>query len=108
MVYSHSSFYRWATKLRAEACDAVPSNCLFLFCGRRRNRIKALMHEPDGYVLLYKRLTGFGAYRWPRNKSEVRNFTWKEFEWLIKDKMNNKQLQSLLPWSKDAIEKCHN
>ena len=23
-------------------------------------------------------------------------------------KMNNEQLQSLLPWSQDAIEKCHN
>ena len=41
------------------------------------------MHEPDGYVLLYKRLTGFGAYQWHRNKSEIRNLTWKEFEWLM-------------------------
>ena len=24
------------------------------------------------------------------------------------NKMNNEQLQSLLPWSQDAIEKCHN
>ncbi|MQN00740.1 MAG: transposase [bacterium LCO1.1] len=33
------------------------SNSLFLFCGKRRDRIKAILHEPDGMVLLYKRLT---------------------------------------------------
>lgn len=30
------------------------SSALFLFCGRRRDRIKALFREPDGFVLLYK------------------------------------------------------
>lgn len=33
------------------------SSALFLFCGRRRDRIKALFHEPDGFVLIYKRLS---------------------------------------------------
>ena len=27
------------------------SSALFLFCGRRRDRIKALFREPDGFVL---------------------------------------------------------
>lgn len=36
---------------------------LFLFCGRRCDRIKALLKEPDGYVLIYKRLTAqYGRY----------------------------------------------
>lgn len=59
------------------------SNCLFLFCGRRRDRIKGILHENDGYVLLYKRLTGSGYYKWPRNESEVKNLTWREFNWLM-------------------------
>lgn len=59
-------------------------NSLFLFCGRRADRIKALLKEPDGYVLIYKRLTAVqGRYRWPRKASEVRNLTWKEFDWLM-------------------------
>ena len=38
------------------------SNSLFLFCGRRRDRIKALLWEGDGFVLLYKRVeTGYDA-----------------------------------------------
>ena len=54
------------------------ASALFLFCGRRRDRIKALFHEPDGYVLIYKRLSVEGGYQWPRNKDEVRNLTWRE------------------------------
>ena len=57
---------------------------LFLFCGRRCDRIKALIWEGDGYVLLYKRLdVENGRYRWPRDKSEVRNLTWQQFDWLM-------------------------
>ena len=32
------------------------SSALYLFCGKRSDRIKALLHESDGFVLLYKRL----------------------------------------------------
>ena len=57
---------------------------LFLFCGRRCDRIKALMKEPDGFVLIYKRLTArHGRYQWPRDKSEARALTWREFDWLM-------------------------
>lgn len=33
-----------------------PGHSVYLFCGKRCDRIKVLFHEPDGYVLLYKRL----------------------------------------------------
>ncbi len=41
------------------------TNTLFLFCGRRRDRIKGLYREQDGFILLYKRLER-GVYQWPR------------------------------------------
>ena len=31
-------------------------NSIYLFCGKRCDRIKVLLREKDGYVLLYKRL----------------------------------------------------
>lgn len=31
-------------------------NAIYLFCGRRSDRIKVLLHEREGFVLLYKDL----------------------------------------------------
>lgn len=58
------------------------TNTLFLFCGRRRDRIKALYWEGNGFVLLYKRLES-GAFQWPRNETEVRQLTAQQYRWLM-------------------------
>lgn len=61
----------------------VNHRSIYLFCGRRCDRIKVLLKEEDGLVLLYKRLDVEGRYRWPRNESEVRPLTWRQFDWLM-------------------------
>lgn len=59
-------------------------NAIYLFCGRRSDRIKVLLHEREGFVLLYKRLdANVGKYRWPRNRNEVKPITWRQFDWLM-------------------------
>lgn len=58
------------------------SRALFLFCGRRRDRIKAILWEGDGFLLLYKRLDN-GCFRWPRNEFEAKLLTEQEVRWLF-------------------------
>ena len=55
---------------------------LFLFCGRRSDRIKALYWDGNGFVLLYKRLER-GNYQWPRNGKEARAVTPQQYRWLM-------------------------
>ena len=55
---------------------------LFLFCGKRHDRMKALLWEGDGFVLLYKRLEN-GYYQWPNTASEARAITWEQFTRLM-------------------------
>ena len=56
---------------------------LFIFCGKRCDRIKVLLWEGDGFVLLYKRLEAEGRFRWPRKESEASLITWQQFDWLM-------------------------
>ena len=60
----------------------VFSGSLFLFCGKCCGRLKALLWEEDGFVLLYKRLEN-GKYKWPRDSNEAKLITPKEFRWLL-------------------------
>jgi transposase len=58
------------------------SGSLFLFCGKRRDRMKALLWAGDGFLLLYKRLDN-GNFQWPRNTAEARLLTHEQYIWLM-------------------------
>ena len=58
------------------------TNTLFLFCGRRCDRIKALYWEGNGFVLLYKRLEN-GRFQWPRSGAEAKALTPQQYRWLM-------------------------
>ncbi len=52
------------------------SDRLFLFCNRSRNRLKALVWDKNGFIMLYKRLDGAGAkFNWPNEPEQMRDIT---------------------------------
>lgn len=55
---------------------------LFLFCGRAAKKIKGLVWEKDGFLLLYKRVDK-GSYIWPRTPGEAMSLTQEQFERLM-------------------------
>ena len=58
--------------------DPFQKHILFLFCGKRTDRIKGLVWEGDGFLLLYKRLN-IGGFSWPRTKEEAMEITPEQF-----------------------------
>ena len=62
---------------------------LFLFCGRRTDRIKALYWTGDGYILLYKRPSN-GRFQRPRSDAEL--------------KLLDSALEQILTRTNDAFE----
>ncbi len=55
---------------------------LFLFCGHRLDRIKGLLWQGTGFLLLYKRLED-GRLSWPRNTQEAAELTEEQFHYLM-------------------------
>ena len=62
--------------------QTLDESSIFLFCGHRADRIKALYWDGTGYVLLYKRLTE-KRFQWPRNEQELKLLTKQEIRWLM-------------------------
>ena len=62
--------------------EPYQKNVLFLFCGTKSDRIKGLVWEGDGYLLLYKRIAD-GRFRWPRNSEEAAQISQEQYHRLL-------------------------
>ena len=67
-----------AALVQTQFGQEMDETSLYLFCGRRADRIKALYWDGTGYILLYKRLTE-KRFQWPRSEAELRKLTLQEF-----------------------------
>lgn len=55
---------------------------LFLFCGRRTDRIKGLLWMGNGFLLFYKRFED-GHLDWPRSRQEAAQLSEEDFRLLM-------------------------
>ena len=63
--------------------DPLEKGTLFLFCGRRNDRIRGLTFEGDGFLLITKRLSGQNRFQWPRNEEDMKNITMEQYRNLM-------------------------
>ena len=76
--------------------DPYEKNVLFLFCGRKSDRIKCLLWEGDGFHLMYKRLED-GKFQWPKDEEEARRITQGQFEWLMRGHTVERSIREAKP-----------
>lgn len=62
--------------------DPFEKGTLFLFCGQRSDRIKGLLWQGTGFLLLYKRIED-GRLSWPRTTQEAAELTEEQFHYLM-------------------------
>ena len=62
--------------------DPFEKDVLFLFCGVRNDRIKRLLWEGTGFLLLYKRLEA-GSFSWPSTLEEAVELTREQYQLLM-------------------------
>ncbi|MCL6577428.1 IS66 family insertion sequence element accessory protein TnpB [Kyrpidia sp.] len=59
------------------------SPCLFAFCNRKRDKLKILQWDHNGFWLHYRRLER-GTFQWPdENPSGTLKITRRQLQWLL-------------------------
>ena len=63
--------------------DPFASGYVFIFFNRRRNSIKVLRYDANGFVLATKKLLDGMKFQWPKDEKEVDEISEKQLEWLL-------------------------
>lgn len=59
------------------------SPCLFVFCNRKRDKLKILQWEHNGFWLHYRRLER-GTFKWPSDKDTApMHISTRQLRWLL-------------------------
>ena len=72
-----------ATLVRlAYGLDPLEEGTLFLFCGKKKDRIRGLLFEGIGFCLFTLRLSD-GRFQWPNTPDEARDITLEQYRRLL-------------------------
>lgn len=57
----------------------------YIFCNKKRDSIKVLCYDKNGFVLAQKSLLNSEKMKfcWPRNSKEIKQITKRQLEWLL-------------------------
>lgn len=63
--------------------DPYTSKCIFIFCNKKKNSIKVLRWDNDGFILLTKKLVDKMKFQWPKDPEGVKDISVQELRWLL-------------------------
>ncbi|GAA0772383.1 hypothetical protein GCM10008908_18510 [Clostridium subterminale] len=63
--------------------DPYSGECVFLFCNKKHNSLRALRWDGNGFVLVTKFLSNEMKFQWPKTQGEVMAITTQQLEWLV-------------------------
>lgn len=63
--------------------DPYEDDYIFVFCNKKRNAIKMLRYDHDGFVLASKKLLDGMKFQWPRTPDEITEVTQQQLKWLL-------------------------
>lgn len=63
--------------------DPFEETSIFLFCNKRKNAIKVLRFDKNGFILAQKNLLEEMKFRWPKEEGDLKQISSKQVEWLL-------------------------
>ncbi|MFI3173389.1 MAG: IS66 family insertion sequence element accessory protein TnpB [Eubacteriales bacterium] len=85
--------------------DPFEEECVFIFCNKRRNSLKILRYDRNGFILATKKLLDGMKFQWPRTAEEVEEITEQQLNWLF-DGLEIEQRKAHHPLEFSARESC--
>ena len=89
IAYGATDFRKQISSLCAEVKSRFNlnpyKNVAFIFCNKKRNSIKVLCYDKNGFVLAQKTLLDQEKmkFQWPRNSNELKDITKQQLNWLL-------------------------
>lgn len=85
--------------------DPFADQCAFLFCNRKKNSIKILRYDSNGFILAGKTLLDGLKFQWPKAAEQVTEITYQQIEWLLQG-LEIDQKKALHPIEMNSKNTC--
>lgn len=89
IAYGATDFRKQIPSLCAEVQSRfnlnIYKNVAFIFCNKKRDSIKVLCYDKNGFILAQKKLLEAEKmkFQWPRNSKEMKEISKKQLDWLL-------------------------
>lgn len=63
--------------------DPYNDSYVFIFCNRKRDGIKVLRYDRNGFILAQKKLLDKMKFQWPKDSEKAKEITSQQVIWLL-------------------------